>query len=95
MHEFKSGWEAVKADGWCVQCLRRDRLPDLALCAECREARNQRSRNRNAARPSTGRRLLKRLADASVSLAAPRCAEADGNAASSGTGHAPGDHSRE
>lgn len=49
--------QELAASGWDVKA-----LPDLAVCETCRESRNQRSLNRNAARP-TAKRTRKRMQD--------------------------------
>lgn len=54
-HRYPDGWAAAKADGWCVQCMRRPHVEDGSMCEECREKRNIRSRNRNDRRPATRR----------------------------------------
>lgn len=63
VHQYANGWQAARADGWCIQCLRQAALPNGSMCESCQDKRNVRGRNRNAARP-TQRRVRKYLQDA-------------------------------
>lgn len=57
-HQYSSGYAAARADGWCVGCLKREAADGLAVCPQCRESRNIRSRNRTD-RQATKKGLLK------------------------------------
>lgn len=57
VHTYKDGRAAAFADGWCTMCLRAEPASGLMVCADCREKRNLRGRQRNAARPKRQRTL--------------------------------------
>lgn len=60
-HRYADGYEAVKADNWCIQCFKAEPEPDQAMCKACGEKRNLRSKRRNEARPTTRRTRKKFL----------------------------------
>lgn len=62
MPRYTSGYEAARADGWCIQCLRRQEVEGRSMCERCAELRNARSRRRNERRP-TQRMTRRRMQD--------------------------------
>lgn len=57
VHTYRDGRAAAYADGWCTMCFRAEPMSGLMVCADCREKRNLRGRQRNAARPKRQRTL--------------------------------------
>jgi len=62
MHRYASGYEAARADGWCIQCLRRPAEDGKSMCGHCADLRNARSRRRNERR-QTQRMTRRRMQD--------------------------------